>query len=173
MKVIEKPKEGEYSPHAIAYICLLPGDGLVLKHLKSNFEKLKDLIYSLPAEKLTYSYARGKWTIKEILLHIIDDERIYAYRALRIARNDKTVLPGFAQDDYVPYSKANERSLESIFEEYYAVRSSTVLLFESFNDDDLMRSGIADEHAMSVRAAAYHIAGHELHHLNIIKTKYL
>src|ERR1700730_11346516 len=115
MKRIQKPKKGEYNPYAIMYISLLPGDGLVLKHLKDNFKTTRDFILSLPAEKLNYRYAEDKWTIKEILVHIMDDERIYAYRALRFARNDKTELPGFEQDDYVPYSKANKRNLKDIF----------------------------------------------------------
>jgi hypothetical protein len=100
MKKIEKPCEGEYAPYTIMYIGLLPDDGLVLKHLQDNLQTTKNFILSLPAERLTYRYAEGKWTIKEILVHISDDERIYAYRALRFARNDKTELPGFEQDDY-------------------------------------------------------------------------
>ena len=173
MKRIQKPEEGEYNPYAIMYISLLPDDGLVLKHLKENFKTTKDLILSLPGEKLTYRYAEAKWTIKEILVHIMDDERIYAYRALRFARNDKTELPGFEQDDYVPYSKANERSLKDIFLEYSTIRNSTILLFKSFGNEDLLRVGIANRHAVSVRALAYHIAGHEMHHVNIIKERYL
>src|SRR5215213_1811640 len=98
MKRIEKPEEGEYAPYTIMYIGLLPDDGLVLKHLADNLKATFDLILSLPGEKLTSRYAEGKWTIKEILVHLVDDERIYAYRALRFARNDQTELPGFAQD---------------------------------------------------------------------------
>ena len=127
----------------------------------------------MPPDKLTYRYAENKWTIKEILVHIMDDERIYAYRALRIARNDKTPLPGFEQDDYVPFSKANQRSLASILREYKTVRQATVSLFTSFNMEDLLRIGTANDHPVSVRALAWHIAGHELHHLNIIKERYL
>src|SRR6516225_4273390 len=118
MKKIEKPPEGEYAPYAIMYIGLLPDDGLVLKHLRNNFKSTKELILSLPEEKLLYRYAPGKWTIKEILVHIIDDERIYTYRALRFARNDKTELPGFEQEDYTLNSGANERKLKDILKEY-------------------------------------------------------
>src|SRR5262245_27359905 len=116
MQLIPKPKEGEFPSYAIMYMKLVPGDGLLLKHLQDNFIAMKQLILSLPGEKLNYSYAKDKWTIKEILVHIIDDERIYAYRALRFARNDKTELPGFEQDDYVLNSNANERSIENILE---------------------------------------------------------
>jgi len=107
MKKIAKPEAGEYAPYTIMYIGLLPGDGLVLKHLQDNLGNASDFIRSLPEEKLTYRYAEGKWTIKEILAHIIDDERIYAYRALRFGRNDKTELPGFEQDAYALESGAN------------------------------------------------------------------
>src|SRR5437868_7740336 len=109
MQRIEKPEAGEYAPYTIMYIGLLPDDGLVLKHLQANLQATTDFILSLPEEKLTYRYAEGKWTIKEILVHLIDDERIYAYRALRFARHDKTELPRFEQDDYALHSGANER----------------------------------------------------------------
>jgi uncharacterized damage-inducible protein DinB len=155
------------------YIQLLPGDGQLLKHLKNNFIATKELILSLPEGKLNYRYAENKWTIKEIMVHIIDDERIYAYRALRFARNDETELPGFEQDDYVLYSRANERSIENIMEEYEAVRSSTIALFDGLPEDSFLRMGIANNNKVTVRALAYHIAGHELHHINIIKEKYL
>lgn len=120
-----------------------------------------------------YRYAEAKWTIKEILVHIVDDERIYAYRALRFARNDRTELPGFEQDDYTRASHANARSLTNIFEEYEAARSATIAMFNGFDDGALLRSGVANGTVMSVRAAAYHIAGHELHHVSIIRERYL
>ena len=173
MKKIQKPAEEEYNPYAIKYIRLLPDDGLVLKHLKKNIKEVMSFILSIPEERLLYRYAENKWTIKEILVHIMDDERIFMYRALRIARNDKTPLPGFEQDDYVPYSRANERSLANIFREYKTVRNATLSLFNSLNKEDLMRVGTANNHHVNVRALAYHIAGHELHHLNIIKERYL
>lgn len=173
MRKIPKPDEGEYLPYTIMYIGLLPNDGDVLTHMKNNFELIKKLIFSLPQEKLLFQYAPDKWTLKEVLVHIIDDERIYAYRALRFARNDKTELPGFEQDDFTRYSGANERDLSNIFEEYEAVRHATISMFNGFPDEAWLRSGIANGGIMSVRAAAYHIAGHELHHLNIIKNKYI
>jgi uncharacterized damage-inducible protein DinB len=173
MRSIEKPKDGEFPPYANMYIQLLPGDGQLLKHLKNNFIATKELILSLPEGKLNYRYAENKWTIKEIMVHIIDDERIYAYRVLRFARNDETELPGFEQDDYVLYSRANERSIENIMEEYEAVRSSTIALFDGLPEDSFLRMGIANNNKVTVRALAYHIAGHELHHINIIKEKYL
>jgi uncharacterized damage-inducible protein DinB len=155
------------------YIGLLPDDGLILKHLEDNLRATTDFMRALPEEKLYYRYAEGKWTIKEILAHLIDDERIYTYRALRYARNDQTELPGFEQDAYAVESGANKRSIDDLLEEFAAVRRSTIALFNSFEDRVMTRVGVASGNVMSVRAAAYHIAGHELRHLNIIKERYL
>jgi DinB superfamily len=103
----------------------------------------------------------------------MDDERVYAYRALRFARNDKTELPGFEQEDYARYSNANERSLESILEEYIAVRKATITLFKNLSDEVFARGGVANGNFVTVGALVYHIAGHELHHINILKERYL
>ena len=173
MKKIQKPAEGEYAPYTIMYISLLPDDGLVLQHLLDNLKTIQELVLSQPEEKLMYRCAEGEWTIKEILVHIIDDERIFAYRALRFARNDTTELPGFEQDDYVAYSGANERSSADILEEYTTVRMATITLFQSFDEEACIRAGVVNGARMSVRAAAYHIAGHELHHLYSIRKNYL
>ncbi len=173
MKIIEKPEPGEYPFYASMYIDLLPDDGLLLKHLKDNLNQVKALISAFPEEKWSYRYAPDKWTIKEVLVHIIDDERIYAYRALCFARNEKTSLPGFEQDEYVLYSNANERSIGNIMEEYEAVRFATIALFNGFDQTALLRQGVANKNRATVRALGYHIAGHELHHINLIKEKYL
>jgi hypothetical protein len=173
MKKISKPEEGEYAPYAIMYIDLLPDDGLVLQHLVDNLHSTKDLILAQPEERLTYRFAEGEWTIKEILVHVIDAERIFSYRALRFARNDTTALPGFEQDAYVPYSLANERSIEDILEEFTAVRMATIALFTSFTEEAFTRFGPCSTYNLSVRAAAYIIAGHELHHIGSIKQNYL
>lgn len=170
---IEKPGEGEYAPYAIIYIGLLPDDGLVLRHMEENLEATREFILSLPAEKLTHRYAEGKWTIKEILVHMSDNERVYAYRALRFARGDKTELPGYEQDDYAARSGANGRDIDDILEEFATVRRATVSMFKGFDREALLRAGVADGKLMSVRAAAYHIAGHELRHVNVIKERYL
>lgn len=173
MKLIPKPRAGEYAPYTMMYIGLLPDDGLILKHLQDNLEHTIRFICSLPEEKLTYRHAEGEWTIKEILVHIIDDERIYCYRALRFARNDTTELPGFEQDEYVPYSGANDRDREEIIEELTFVRKATITFFKSVAEEALTRKGFGSGNIMSVRAAAYHIAGHELHHINSIKENYV
>jgi uncharacterized damage-inducible protein DinB len=173
MRKIEKPKEGEYPAYAIMYMKLVPDDGLLLKHLRDGFNSIQKLILPLPEEKLLYRYATNKWTIKEVLVHLIDDERIYAYRALCFARNEKTPLPGFEQDDYIAASNANDRSLKNILQEYEAVRNATIALYEGLDDGALVRSGIANNNKATVRALGYHIVGHEFHHVNIIKEKYL
>jgi uncharacterized damage-inducible protein DinB len=173
LRRIEKPVAGEYAPYADRYIGLLPDDGLVLQHMRDNLKATRDFILSLPEEKLAFRYVEGKWTIKEILVHVIDDERIYAYRALRFARNDQTALPGFEQDAYALHSGANARGAGDILEELATVRRATVALFDGFDDEALTRTGVADGNRVSVRALAYHIAGHELRHVRIIKERYL
>jgi len=173
MRVIPKPLDGEFPPYAIMYIKLVQDGGLLSQYLKDNFIAAKNFILSIPEEKLLSRYAPGKWTIKEILVHIIDDERIYAYRALCFARSEKKELPGFEQDDYTIYSGANERTIQSIMEEYETVRYSTIALYNGLPDESLIRYGIANNNRATVRALGYHIAGHELHHMNIIKERYL
>ena len=175
MRKIPKPDKSEYPKYAEIYLKLVPADGLILKHLADNFQRAKDFIYALPPEKLLYKYAADKWTIKEILVHIVDDERIFAYRAMSFARNEKRSMPGFEQDDYTRYSGANERDLGNIFEEYEAVRRATICLFNGLPEESLERKGTGSTtfHSATVRALGYHIAGHELRHINIIKERYL
>ena len=172
MRKIPKPQPGEYAPYTVMYIGLLLDDQLVLQHLSDNFQTMKDFIYALPEDILTVPWQADEWTVQEILGHVMDVERVFCYRALRFARNDSTELPGFEQNDYVPFSGANGRSLDTIFAEYESVRRATITLFNSFDDEALMRSGVASGQRMSVRAAAYIIAGHELHHLYSIRENY-
>jgi uncharacterized damage-inducible protein DinB len=172
MRLIKKPTDVEYAPYAKRYIGLLPDDGLVLEHLRENLKMTCRFLSLLGEEKLLYRYAPDKWTIKEIVLHIADDERIYTYRALRFARNDRTELPGFDQDSYALYSDANQRTLDDLLGELATVRAATLSFFNSLSDEALARVGIADGNVMSVRAIAYHIAGHELRHINIIRERY-
>ena len=173
LRVIEKPTDGEYPAYAHIYIDLLPNDGLILKHLHENVKATRQFVASIPQDRLLHRYAEGKWTIKEILQHVVDDECIYLYRALRFARNDATELPGFDQDHYTRYSGANGREVEDILHEFGLLRELTVAFLNSLDDAALMRSGVADGKRTSVRALAYHIAGHELRHLNIIRERYL
>jgi hypothetical protein len=145
----------------------------IIEGLKDNLEKVVDFFKAIPSEKHEYSYASGKWTIKDVLLHLIDTERVFAYRALRISRYDKTSLSGFEQDDYVLNGFANNRSLESLLDEYIAVRKSTIALYSSFNAGALLQLGEASGYPISVRALGYIITGHENHHCDIIKERYL
>ncbi len=176
---INRPKKEEYPVYSQHYFDLIKTDSDILQELHDNFFKLKELIYTLPEDKLLYRYAEGKWTINEILVHNIDDERVFAYRAIRYARNDSTPLHGFEENDYAKYSKANDRSLDNIFEEYWSVRLSTLLLFQNLPEEAFMRSGggIDDDGSIynirTVWALAYHITGHELQHIKIIKERYL
>lgn len=176
---IQRPLKEEYPPYSQHYFDLIQSDQDILQELEDNFYELKELIYSLPLEKLEYRYAEGKWTIKEILVHNIDDERIFSYRALRYARNDVTPLHGFEETDYAHYSNANERTLDNIFEEYWAVRKSTILLFQNLPEESFLRSGSGIDtdgtikNERTVRALAYHIAGHELNHMKVIKERYI
>ncbi len=173
MKKIDKPQPGEYAPYASRYIDLLPDDGLVLQHLAANLAATSALLRDLPEEILTRRPAPDKWTIKEILLHLSDDEPIYAYRARRFARNDQTELPGFEQDDHARHSAANARSLAGLLHELTTVRRATLSLFAGLEPRAFTRCGVANGTRMSVRAMVYHIAGHELHHCHLIKTRYL
>lgn len=173
MKLIPKPQHGEYPSYAEMYMKWMPDDDLLLQHLQTNFENTRRLVQSLTEEQLYLRYAPNKWTIKEVLVHVVDDERIYAYRAMCFGRNEKLALPGFDQDEYARYSDANDRDIDQIMTEYEAVRNATIALFDGFSDTALTRMGVADGNRATVRALGYHIAGHELHHVHLLKAKYL
>jgi uncharacterized damage-inducible protein DinB len=130
-------------------------------------------VQNIPMDKFDYRYAEGKWTIKDIIQHLIDAERVFSYRAMRISRNDKTPLPGFEENDYVDNANANDRSLQDLLTEFSAVRHSTLLLFKSFSQDQLTRIGIASGNEVSVRAIGFIIIGHQKHHQNIFQQRYL
>jgi hypothetical protein len=172
VRTIQKPAAGEYPPYAAMYLDLLPDDGRVLAHLEDQARLVAAFFRGLPADRLRYRYAPGKWTPKEILLHLADDERIFACRALRFARGDGTELPGFDQDPYAAASGADARALESLLAEHAAVRASTLSLFANLPDAALTRGGVANGARVTVRALAWHIAGHELHLLKILRERY-
>lgn len=145
----------------------------LVKELTNNFEYSLDTFKSIPLEKQDYSYDVGKWTIKELLQHLIDSERIFAYRALRIAREDKTNMPGYEHNDYVPVSRANNRNYSDLIEEFNVVRQSSIALFKSFDDEMLLNLGTANNDSISVRAIGFIMVGHYNHHINVIKARYL
>ncbi|SET31915.1 DinB family protein [Hymenobacter actinosclerus] len=165
------PATTEYAPFYANYIRLAGSDPL--QALCSQPPLLHQLLDGLSDEQARFRYAPGKWSIKEKLVHMIDTERIFAYRALRIARGDATPLPGYEQDDYVPLSDADARPLTDILAEYDAVRAATRCLFNSFGAAAAARCGTASGQPVSVRALVYMLAGHEAHHLQLLQERYL
>jgi uncharacterized damage-inducible protein DinB len=155
------------------YMRLVAGGTSVVEQLKRNCRTTVELLSDLPEETLLGRYAPGKWTVKDVVCHITDDERIYVYRALRFARADGTVLPGFDQDLFASQARANARDIGDLLEEFVTVREATLTFFGSLDDESLMKSGTADGKKSTVRALAFHIAGHELHHTTIIRERYL
>jgi uncharacterized damage-inducible protein DinB len=137
-------------------------------------EWVRDFFYdNITEEKSCYAYAEGKWTLKEVLQHLIDTERIFAYRALAIARKDTTILPSFDENEYAANSKANERDWHSLTEEMHQVRACTRMLFNSFSDETLATTGKFSNNTSSVETLGLIIVGHFYHHVNIIKERYL
>jgi len=164
--------KSDYSAFYQGYIDTL-GDADLLETMQRQVHNFPQFIQSIPDNRWQYAYGPDKWTVAEALLHVIDTERIFQYRALRIARGDNTPLPGFDQDAYVPNSGAARRSKESILEEYQAVRASTLCLFKSFGEEQLLLRGTASNALVSVGAIGFIICGHQRHHRNIIRERYL
>lgn len=166
------PATGTYPAYFANYINLVHTDS-VAEAIDTYSSDILHFFKSIPSEKADYKYAEGKWSIKELLQHVIDAERIFACRALRIARHDKTPLPGFEENSYAAASNASARSWESLLGEFEAVRKSTDLLFRSFTPDQLQQSGITNEQPNTVIAISFVVFGHILHHINILKERYL
>ena len=168
---IARPEPGEYAPYYDRYISLVAGTD-ILGTLDAQRRQTMLLLSGRDESEGDFRYAPDKWSAKEVLGHVCDTERIFAYRALRIARGDQTPLPGFEQDDYVkngPFAKA---ALEEIIEDYIAVRRATLTLLRNLDEAAWTRRGVASKNEVSVRALAYMIAGHELHHRRILEEKY-
>ncbi len=172
MTTITKPEQGTYPEYMGNYIKLVKGENIYDELFQSYMETM-ELVTSLDPETLHARYAEGKWNILEIIQHIIDTERIFNYRALRFARKDKTNLPGFEQDDYVPASLAGMRDVNDMVRELSLVRASTIELFKSFTPEMLNQMGTANGKEISVKAILFAILGHELHHRNIISERYI
>ena len=143
-----------------------------IQALRISGNRLQELVHTIPSDKQDFRYAEDKWTIRELLCHMIDTERIFVYRALRFARNDKTSLSGFDEKAYAPESNAHGRELRSIITEMAHLRTSTIDLFASFTTEMLSRKGVANEKEFSVASQGFIIAGHETHHLKILKERY-
>ena len=167
-----RPAEGEFLPYYERYIGLV-AEGDVLSTLDEQMKETQALLHGLPASISTYRYAPDKWSVNELIGHLTDSERIFCARALRFARNDPTPLPGFEQDDYVRNSQFDAYPLAELASELDAVRRASIFLFKHLEEPAWMNRGMANNAEVSVRALAYIIAGHELHHREILLTRYL
>jgi len=163
---------GEYLPYYATYINKANCSDLI-NGFEDSLVNTLSFFDSIPNEKFEYQYAQGKWTIKDIIQHIVDAERVFTYRALCFAREDRTPLPSFDENNYAKVSNANSRSAQSLINEYEALRQSTISLFKSFSNEVLINIGIASGGEMSVRAIGFVIIGHEKHHIDVIKERYL
>lgn len=163
--------ENEYPAYCLTYF-KAAGEVELVEELEICLHDFIRFVQNLPMDKFDYRYAEGKWTIKEIIQHIIDTERILAYRALRISRNDATPLAGFDENSYANNTIANKRSLQDLLTELSAVRHSNLLLFKSFSQEQLVRKGIASDQSISVRALGFMIIGHQKHHQKVFQEMY-
>lgn len=170
--MLERPQANEYGDYYEGYISKVP-NGALQHLLARQLELTTALFRELPEDKGLYRYAPGKWSVKEVLGHIIDTERVMSYRMLRIARGDKTELPGFDQDLFVDNANFNEQPMESLLAEYTTVRAATLALLAGISDEAWLRQGTVNSFGLSARALGYIIAGHELHHMDVLKKNYL
>ena len=167
-----KPETSEYNPYYEKYISLIE-EGELMSALERQPSDLRSLLIGLDEEKGKHAYADGKWSIKEVLSHLIDGERIFSYRVLRISRGDETPIEGFEQDGYSENSHANERSFEDLLEELSLQREANLRMLKNLRNDDWKRFGTASQSPVSVRALGFIMAGHVRHHINILKGQYL
>lgn len=169
---ITRPEPGEYAPYHERYISLIPGNDIIAT-FESQRREMLILLCSRNEKDGDFRYAPDKWSLKEVLGHVCDSERIFTYRAMRIARGDRTPLAGFEQDDYVRNSPFAHRPLADLIEDYIAVRRATISLYRNLDESAWTRRGLANNAEVSVRAIAYLTAGHERHHKRILEQKYL
>jgi len=170
--ILSRPDATEYAPYYGKYISLIP-EGDLIKIMNEQFERTLATLRNISETQALARYEPGKWSIKEVIGHLVDTERIMSYRALRIARGDETPIPGFEQDDYVRAANFDARPFAEIVHEFQAVRQATLALFRSFDEAGLSRRGTASDLAVSARALTHIVAGHERHHLNVLQMKYL
>lgn len=168
---IPKPQTDEYAPYYSRYIELVPGDD-ALPALRSQIEVTLRLLSGLSDAAALHRYESGKWTIKQVVGHLCDAERVFSYRAVRIARGDQTPLPGFDEKSFAEHGDFDARMIAGLCQEFGAVRAATLALFGSLGAEALARRGTASNAAVSTRALAWMIAGHELHHVKILRERY-
>lgn len=169
--MLQRPEQQEYAPYYGTYIQLVP-EGNLIELLADQLDAALALLSGLSEEEAAYRYAPGKWSIKEVIGHITDTERIMAYRLLRIARGDKTELPGFDQDIYISGASFDQCSLAFLLEDFTVVRCATLTLLKGLSEEAWGRQGIASNSPFTARALACVISGHELHHLKVLKERY-
>jgi len=169
---MSRPQPAEYDPYYQKYVSLVPEEDILLA-LKTQIDELSKLFDGVPEEKGTYAYGDGKWTVKEVLSHIIDGERMFAYRVFRIARGDKTPIEGFEQDGYIENSHANRRRITELIIEFTLLREANLMFFANLEPADWTRTGTANDVEISVRSLAWIMVGHIRHHIAILKEKYL
>ena len=169
---MNRPAETEYAPGFQSYVGQV-NETDIMAVLRSEIDDLDVLLGRVPAEKETYAYAEGKWTIREIVGHLIDGERVFGYRALCIARGEQQNLPGFEQDDYLRASPYNRVDLEDLLSEMRLVRLSNIAMFRTLDEEAWNRVGIANNNQVTVRALAFIMAGHMRHHMNVLRERYL
>ena len=172
MNAFAKPEATEMAPYYQKYVDRCAGED-VMGALLDSLKQCRALFARIPTDMGDHRYAPDKWTIKDVLQHMIDAERVFAYRALRFGRNDATPLPGFEEDEYARSANASARPLADLYMETEIVRGSTILLFQSFDDAMLLRQGTANGQPASVRAMGWITAGHMLHHIGVIEERYL
>lgn len=163
----------EYPVYFETYLQQVSNEYTLIEELEISLHRFIKFVQDIPMDKFDYRYAEGKWTIKDIIQHLIDAERIFTYRALRSARNDKTNLSGFDENDYVDEANANDRTVMQLLTEMSAVRHATLLLFKTFTDEQLKRIGTSNNNQVSVRALGYIIIGHQNHHQRVFEEIYL
>lgn len=166
-------KSNEYDSYYKIYLKNVAPETNIIEGQKNSLSCSFNFFQSIPDDKLLYQYAEGKWTPKEILQHITDTERIFSYRALRISRNDFTELPGFDENAYVPPSMANKKSMNQLLDEFASLKRANITLFKGFTDTMLLRKGKASGGPISVRAIPFILMGHEAHHIQVIKERYV
>ncbi len=172
MSVIQRPAAGEFAPFYAGYVDGVP-EGDVVEILERQGRELAALLGGVSADRGAYRYAPDKWTMQEVVGHITDAERIFTYRAMRIARGDATPLPAFDQDGYVQRGNFGRRTLADLAAEFAAVRAATVALFRAMTDEESRRVGTASNASVTARGLAYIAAGHERHHTRILRERYL
>jgi uncharacterized damage-inducible protein DinB len=166
-----RPADDEYAAYYAVYVASVP-PGSILDLLKSGIEETSALLEDFGEARGDYRYAPGKWSVKDVMGHLIDSERVFAYRLLRIARGDQTALAGFDHDEYVRVAHFERRTLADLAEEFRMVRAANLRLFASLGEDELPRRGTASEKPVSARALLYILAGHEIHHRGVLKDRY-